>query len=176
MLTQKRLKEVLHYNPDNGLFYWLVARQRINVGQIAGYTDSRGYITIAIDGGHHKAHRLAWVYTHGYFPEHGMDHLDRNKSNNCIENLREVSQSCNMRNTGNPKNNSSGVKGVSFCNRTGKWHTKIVVPGKQHFLGYYKSFHNAACARLAAEQCLGWEGCDSSSPAYKYVKEMLIST
>ena len=84
-----------------------------------------------------------------------------------------ASQSCNLRNTGNFAHNTSGVKGVSWSKLTNKWEACIKINRKKKHLGMYKNFDDAVCARLAGEQCLDWEGCDSNSPAYLYVKEML---
>jgi len=169
-LTQKRLKEALHYDSDTGVFVWIVAlARRIKTGDVAGFPDC-GYIKIGIDGEEYKAHRLAWLYVYGYFPENEIDHKDRIRCHNWIKNLREVSHKCNIRNTGNHKDNKSGVKGVCWAKHAKKWLATIGVDNKLKHLGIYKNFDNAVCARLAAEQCLDWSGCDSSSPAFKYVQ------
>lgn len=78
-----------------------------------------------------------------------------------------------MRNSGNRKNNTSGVKGIYWNKERVKWEAAITVNGKKINIIYCKSFNEAVCARLIAEQCLNWSGCDSSSPAFKYVQEML---
>ena len=173
-LTQKRLKEVLHYNPETGIFTWRIATAKsIKIGDIAGCKGKQGYIPINVDNKRYYSHRLAWLYIHGYFPEHGLDHKDRIKHHNWIDNLREVSQQCNLRNTINSKNNTSNVKGVHWNKNANKWEARIKVNSKVKYIGIYKSFDEAVCARLAGEQCLDWADCDSSSPAYKYVQEML---
>ena len=169
-LTQKRLKELLDYDPKTGDFIWKVrTTNSIEIGDIAG-SFSHGYIQIGIYGVLYLAHRIAWLYEYGYFPENGLDHKDRIRHHNWIDNLREASQQCNLRNTGNRKNNTSGVKGVCWDKDRNKWVARIVVNGKQSNLGGYKDFNNAVCARLAAEQCLGWSVCDSSSSAFKFVR------
>lgn len=173
-LTQKRLKEVLNYDPLTGVFTWFKNRSsRARAGGVAGYK-SNGYLKIRIDSGQYYAHRLAWLYIHGYLPENDMDHIDRIKYHNWIDNLRETSRSCNMRNTINRKDNISGVKGVSWNKETNKWRVQISVNSHNKNIGHFKSFDNAVCARLIAEQCLNWSGCDSNSPAYKYVNENII--
>ena len=169
-LTYDYLRELLDYDPATGKFYNRVARGPSQVGAEAGYIDTRGYIYIRIDGALYLAHRLAWFYVHGYLPENDLDHIDRDPSNNRVENLREVSRYCNSRNCGNPNTNTSGIKGVRWHKRDNKWRAQIMVKMRFFHLGYYDDFNDAVCARLAAEQCLGWEGCDSSSPAYQYVK------
>lgn len=171
-LTQKRLREVLDYDPKTGIF---IRRCTVNYnavkGSSAGWINSHRYIHITIDKKPYKAHRLAWLYMYGYLPEHGIDHRDRIKHHNWIDNLREVSQSCNIINTGNRKDNKSGVKGVCWDSDQKKWKAQIKGNGKSRNLGRYKDFSEAVCHRLSAEQCLDWEGCDSSSPAYKYVQK-----
>jgi len=171
-LTQKRLKELLDYYPDIGEFFWLVDRKGTRAGNIAGFNKG-GYTQIGIEGSIFYAHRLAWLYVYGYFPENGIDHINRNKSDNRICNLREVSRSCNLRNTGNKKNNTSSIKGVSWHKPTKRWHSQIGLNRKVYNLGYYHSFDEAVYVRLAAEQCLNWSGCDSNSPAFLYVQKML---
>lgn len=172
-ITQKKLKELLHYDSETGIFTWIITNTNyVKAGDVAG-TESHGYIVIAIEGETYKAHRLAWLYVHGYFPENLLDHKDRIRHHNWINNLREASNQCNQRNTGNRVDNKSGVKGVSWFKATEKWQVHIAVNGKLIFLGRHTCLLEAACHRLAAEQCLNWEGCDSSSPAYQYVKDQL---
>ena len=174
-LTHERLHEILNYDLETGIFIRKVSNSnRIKVGSVAGSIDKDGYLIITIDWKRYKAHRLAWLYIYGYFPEHDIDHINRNPSDNRIKNLREVSRSCNMRNTGNHRDNTSGVKGVRFSEKRKKWMSQIQVNRKCRFLGYYIDFNDAVCARLAGEQCLDWNGCDSSSPAFKYVEKMIM--
>ena len=170
MLTQKRLREVLHYDPEDGAFTWVGNYSNAPAGAPAGGPSDRGYWHIMVDGKTYKAHRLAWLYVHGYFPEAGLDHRDRVKHHNWISNLREASQQCNMRNIATPKTNSSGVKGISWDAAKAKWVAQIGVSGNVRRVGAHEDFLEAVCHRLAAEQCLNWAGCDSSSPAYGYVK------
>jgi hypothetical protein len=170
-ITQERLKEVLYYNPQTGSFKWAKTRRGVRVGQDAGRISRLGYHQISIDRRSYLAHRLAWLYMEGFFPTNiEIDHIDQNPSNNKWNNLRLVSRSCNARNCGNGKRNKSGVKGVVWDKSRQKWEAKIGANGRSNGLGRYTSFDNAVCARLAAEQCLGWHGCNSNSPAYKYVK------
>ena len=161
---------MLDYDTASGLFTWKKQPRSVRVGAVAGHRSRSGYIQIGLDGRLHYAHRIAWLYVHGYLPEHGIDHINRDRGDNRTKNLREASQVCNLRNCGNPTNNSSGVKGVHFCKLKGKWKAEIMVKYKAIRLGSYGSFEDAVCARLACEQCLGWSGCDSTSPAYLYVK------
>lgn len=167
MITQERVKELFVY--DNGKLFWLVNRGKAKSGDQAGAFDGR-YFSTTVDGKSIKTHRLIFLYHHGYLPENQIDHIDRNVKNNKIENLREVVVVCNQRNTGNRSDNVSGVKGVYFSNKHNKWIAQIKVYGRNINLGVYFDFAEAVCHRLAAEQAEKWEGCDSTSPAYLYVK------
>jgi len=139
------------------------------VGYIAGYKNRRGYLQTRVDGKTYLNHRLIWFWHYGYMPELGIDHIDQYRSNNRIENLREVSQTCNMRNC-KQRESTSGIKGIFWDKAINKWAAKIMVNGKTIHLGYHDDLVEASCHRLAAEQAEGWEGCDSTSPAYLYVK------
>ena len=174
MLTQKRTKELFDYQ-DGSLIRKTNKQGHKGVGSIAGGLTKSGYLRTTIDYKLYLNHRLVWLWHYGYFPENGLDHIDKDPSNNRVENLREVSRTCNARNCGNHKNNTSGVKGICWNKTRKRWMSRIRVIGDEKFLGVYKDFFEAVLARLAAEQCLEWEGCDSSSPAYQYaVKHKLI--
>jgi len=174
-LTQNRLKQVLHYNPKTGIFTRKIRTStRIRVGDIAGYLNTLGYVFICVDSIKYLAHRLVWLYVHGYFPEHTIDHIDRNPANNRITNLREAGKRCNIQNSGNRKDNTSGVKGISWNKNAQKFIVNIMTNSSQKYIGIYSDFDEAVCHRLAAEQCIGWSSCDSNSPAYQYVKERIL--
>ena len=175
-LTHTELLKILAYDSLTGILKWKINIPGVaKIGDIAGSkNNNNGYIQIGIKRKQYLAHRLACFYYYGYMPENGIDHRDQVRHHNWILNLRETSQQCNLRNVGNSKRNTSGVKGISICSRTKKWIAQIHVNYKTKFLGYYDNFDDAVCARLAGEQCVNWEGCDSSSPAYKYVKENIL--
>ena len=181
VLSQDKLQERLHYNPDTGQLVWrdIVdnrGRPSLRSGRETALSFSpKGYARVNIYRKVYLAHRLIWFYVYGYFPENDIDHINKNKADNRIINLREVSRACNMRNTGNQQNNTSGIKGVYWRKREKKWFTYITVNRIQKSLGYYKDFDNAVCARLAGEQCLGWEDCSGSSPAFQYVRTNIIN-
>ena len=137
-------------------------------GSVAGYIRSKMYRRIKVNNKDYPAHHLVWFFHYGYFPEHQIDHINRNKADNRIENLREVSQICNTRNCGNYCHNISGVKGVSFSKTKKLWVATICVAEKNYTLGRSKNFDEAVLLRLAAEQCLNWGSCDTNSPARKY--------
>lgn len=146
-ITQSELKEKLDYDPSTGFFTWKVSPTNIVLaGDVAGCYGG-GYIHIGIDGCIYKAHRLAWLYVHGYMPENQIDHINRKRDDNRIKNLREVSGQCNLRNTGNPRNNKSGVKGVSYDYSRNKWLARIKVSQKTYNLGRFDDFTEAVYHR-----------------------------
>lgn len=167
-ITYEKVRELYDYR--NGKLYWRKSgsgRTKLDVGCI----NHHGYIVTAYKKKQQQVHRLIFLWHHGYMPENEIDHINRDRSDNRIENLREVSVSCNQRNRGNPTNNTSGVKGILFDKREHLWRASISFSGKLNQLGYFKYKYEAVLMRLAAEQCLGWDGCDSSSPAYKYARK-----
>jgi hypothetical protein len=172
-LTYDQVHELLDYDPETGVFRWRVSRRGASIGQVAGSITAKGYISIMVEKVNYFAHRLAWFYVHGYFSENQIDHINRIRDDNRIQNLREVSGQCNLRNANTRVDNTSGVCGVYRHEQCRKWAPRITVYGVHYYLGLYEDYEDAVCARLAAEQCLNWEGCDSSSDAYRYVYDPL---
>lgn len=129
-LSQEKLKEVLDYNEDTGIFNWK-ERMRDNgrrnpcSGKKAGTLHSNRYNYIRIDGKQFLAHRLAWLFAHGYFPENDIDHIDQIKDHNWLSNLREATRTCNLQNQKISIRNKSGVTGVCWYKPTGKWVARI---------------------------------------------------
>lgn len=173
MLTQERLKELLNYDETTGIFTWKERKPGRGLNGIAGYKNQRGYIVIKINYKTYCAHRLAYLYIHGYMPENEIDHDNQIKDDNRIDNLNEVSRTCNMRNTGNYKNNSSGVNGVNWNKAAKKWiahiYIYIYINGNKKYLGRYKEFADAVMARYEKEKGLGWYGCESGSQARQWL-------
>ena len=153
LISAERLRQVLAYDPQTGLFTWLERlTNKIQVGDVAGHVDpSTGYRRIGVDNVCHHAHRLAWLYVYGCLPLH-VDHIDGDQSNNKIANLREATVSENMRNTRIRSDNKSGIKGVSWDRRDSKWYAYIRVHGRSYALGRYDSLPAAREARLAGER------------------------
>lgn len=169
MITQDYIKELFHYKGGN--LFWRAHRGRMSEGSMAGSCDNHGYSRIRVGRKLYLTHRLVFLYHHGYLPENDIDHIDRCKTNNKIENLREVSKSCNMRNSTQRSQTSSGVKGLSWNKAHQKWLAHIAVHGALKYLGIYSDFTEAVTHRLAAEQCLEWGSCDFSSPAHQFIKD-----
>ena len=151
-LTKERLDELLHYDPDTGEFRWRVSRGPRKAGAVAGGPHQTGYATIRIDSVQYLTHRLAWLTTYGEFPPEQTDHINHDKSDNRISNLRAVSHSENSRNQKIYKNNTSGVVGVSWYPKKGKWRSKMKVREKYIHLGYFTEKEDAISARKAAEE------------------------
>lgn len=147
-----RLREVLNYDPETGIFTNRRHGKGLpKAGKVAGCLDkSTGYIRIRIDGALHHAHRLAWQYVHGSLPPHDVDHRNRIRSDNRLDNLREADDTQNARNSGMPSTNTSGIKGVSWRADRQKWRATIKLGGKQLFLGHFDAIADAAEAREAA--------------------------
>ena len=172
VLTQEEVREHLDYNPETGELRWKKRKRGRKRGVVVGSTSVAGYLRIRINKKLYYSHRLIWLWVYGYFPETDIDHIDRDPSNNRLSNLREVSRICNQRNCGLDPRNKSGVKGVCWETRYGKWKSAINVDHKEKFLGRFEDFTEADAHRLAAEQCLDWAGCDSNSSAYQYMKRV----
>lgn len=147
MITQEELKSKLQYNPDTGVFIWLTSNsRRMKIGDISGYVNKRGYVKIRLEGKDYLAHRLAWLYVYGSLPYTLLDHKDGDPSNNRISNLRECTQSENMKNRYINKNNVSGFKGVCWVKRENKWLASAALNGKSYHIGYYMTPEEAASA------------------------------
>lgn len=147
-LSQERLREVLHYDPETGAFRWLVANSvRVRVGDAAGIKKlGHEYARITIDGKTYLAHRLAWFYVFGVWPKQFLDHADMNRHNNRISNLREATKAQNMQNKGMTSRNRSGVKGVSWSKQNKNWQAQCTVNGKHVHLGHFETIDEAALA------------------------------
>lgn len=134
MITQKQVKEYFTYK--DGFLYWNESGRGRSVGVPAGCKISKGYICIRVNGELLRAHKLIFLYHHGLFPKQ-IDHIDNNKSNNKIENLRECTDSQNRHNMKLLKNNTSGIKGVTWYKITRKWKAQITYNNKHYHLGYF---------------------------------------
>jgi len=150
-VTADRLREVLDYDPLTGIFRWRIRpANRMRIGQIAGGGHVKGYRRIRVDGLLYLAHRLAWLFVHGDFPILDIDHIDRNRDNNAIENLRVATTSLNCANSRHRRNNTSGFKGVEWRKAKQKWHAGIMVDGRRLHLGTFDTPEAAHAAYMAA--------------------------
>ena len=157
------LRQRLTYEPETGRLIWRHNEAMPNywnarfANTVAGNVDSgHGYYTIGINGVKHRMHRVIWAMAHGYWPKRHIDHVDGNKLNNRIDNLRDVESQENHLNQSIPKNNKSGVIGVCWHKRRARWRAAITVNGRHKTIGYFSNLEEAAAARRAAEVTFGF--------------------
>lgn len=137
-LTAERAREMLHYNADTGVLTWKVSVRSVRKGDVAGTINARGYRLIKLDGARYRAHRLAWLITNGTWPSDEVDHINGQKDDNSIANLRDVSRSVNSQNQRRARSDSrSGLLGVRFDKSRGNWRAGIGVDGKELSLGRF---------------------------------------
>lgn len=151
-LTAERLRELLHYDPDTGVFTWRVrTNSRAAAGAVAGAMTGRGYLRIGINRKEYMSHRLAWLYVHGSWPEGDIDHRDGNPLNNRIGNLRDVTNVVNLQNQRRARaGNKCGLLGVSPSQ--GKWMAQIRAEGRNRYLGRFDTPALAHAAYLRAKR------------------------
>jgi len=145
-ISNEELSRLLSYDVKSGIFNWKIkmSNYRGQPGDVAGSIQMDGYVHIMISGKAYKAHRLAWQYYYGEFPDGEIDHINGERGDNRISNLRVCTRAQNGANLRTPKNNSSGYKGVCWNKRAGKWRARISQNDKRKFLGYYDSAEIAA--------------------------------
>lgn len=141
MLTQARLKELLHYDPETGNFIWINPSpyaHKVHPGSKAGYENNNGYIEISISCKYYKSHRLAWLYIHGEMPSDQIDHINGIKNDNRISNLRQADNYQNCSNRPKDKRNTSGHKGIYWVPERAAWRVIIRFNWKAHSFGYFE--------------------------------------
>lgn len=148
-MSQGDWRSLVSYNPATGQFYWLVSRGRVKVGDLAGRPNSHKppYLDIRFEGRNYRAHRVAWLLTYGLWPENSIDHINGDRCDNRVCNLREATISQNQMNKGRNPRNPTGLKGVSR-NASGSYRSLIKVGQKQIYLGSFptaESAHRAYC-------------------------------
>ena len=146
MLTQARLKSALDYDPETGVFRWLVATGGRVIGQAAGSRHCKGYLRIRVDGEQYLAHRLAWLYVTGEWPDRALDHINGDKMDNRIANLRLASASENNMNVSARRSNKTGLKGVFPVGK--RYMAQIRANGKVHYIGRFATPEEAHQAYL----------------------------
>lgn len=157
-LTAERLREVLRYDPETGGFTWIKATgKKVRPGKPAGsVSKTHGYAILGVDGTSYRAHRLAWLYVYGHFPEGHIDHINGDTSDNRLCNLREATRTQNLANSRRYKNNKSGLKGVHWHPQSGKWRVQVRLNRRNHHVGLFADRHDAHRAYLdAASQLFG---------------------
>lgn len=176
-LTQEKLKELLDYNPETGVFTWKINQNKENCnckGSIAGFENPNGYCQIAIyQAGKYNfyyVHELVWLWVKGIFPKNGIDHINFNTKDNSFFNLRDAHRMANVRyNVINPAN-FPNIIGVNWKKKNNYWQAGITINRKYKNLGRFFNFEEAVCIRFAVEQCLNFP---ETTTAAKFVKEKI---
>jgi len=150
-ITQAELRALFDYDPETGLLIRRIARAKnAPAGRPAGHINRSGYRVIVIRGKRYLAHRLVWAHQYGRFPELSIDHINGDRSDNRIENLREVPHAWNCQNLRRPsKNNRAGILGVH--ENRGKFVAMIYVGGKSKYLGRFATAEQASRAYRQAK-------------------------
>lgn len=156
-LTAERLREVLHYDPETGIFTWLLSRGNVTAGKLAGNDvtvgEQRTYRQIRINGKNYYSHVLAWFYMTGKWPNHQIDHRDGFSLNNKFKNLREATNAKNQHNRKiAPRNSSTGFLGVSKDGN--KFRAQIKVNMERVYLGVFDTPEDAYAKYLVAKRHL----------------------
>lgn len=153
LVSHARLLDLLLYDGQTGDFYWKRSQGTARKGNRAGYLKrSDGYWRITIDKVTYLAHRLAWFYTYSIWPQDQLDHMDADKQNNRIANIRPSNHTLNQHNAHRRRDNKSGKSGVCWVRSQQKWRAYIRVNGKYIHLGVFANKQDAIMKRLAAER------------------------
>lgn len=144
-MNQELLKTLLRYSPETGEFFWInpTCRSTKPLSR-AGSSDRHGYIRISLCRRSYQAHRLAWLYVYGRFPDHLIDHINGDRQDNRISNLRQATNKQNCENQKLHATNKSGYRGVVLHKRTGKWQAQVRHNGVNLYLGLYDTPEMAA--------------------------------
>ncbi len=153
-LTAALLRELFDYDADTGLFTRKVSTtNRVKVGDVAGAKNQKGYINIMVCARLHPAHRLAWLYVHGVWPQGQIDHINGIRDDNRIGNLREATNAQNKQNMHAARADSkTGLLGVRWNDRHQCWQARIMVDGKGRHLGNFSTAEDAHAAYLSAKR------------------------
>lgn len=153
-MNHAELKSLVHYNPDTGIFTHTKARPNVKAGTVAGSVYNGGYIRIGVGGTVYLAHRLAWFYVYGEWPNQELDHINRIRTDNRISNLRQANTAENCQNRSRRSDNTSGHPGVCWFKKREKWVARIAINQKRMHLGYFDDIDEAISAYEAAKKRL----------------------
>ena len=152
MIDQDTVKKLFYYDAESGMLIWRNGNGRnVKPWQEVKSKNGSGYYAVKINNKSYTAHRIAWLYTYGQFPTEDIDHKNRNRNDNHLCNLRQVSRTDNCQNISAPSHNKSGHIGVSWIKSHNAWTVYIKVNKKNKWLGYYKNLADAVAARKAGE-------------------------
>lgn len=142
------------YCPETGVVSWKGSSRGVKAGRRAGSVTSGGYVRLEYKKKGYQAHRIAWLLTHKEWPKQEIDHINGIRSDNRICNLRACSHKENLQNLNSESASSSGLRGVCFHKRAGKWMAQITSDGVNHYLGLHSTIAEARAAYLAAKSRL----------------------
>lgn len=183
--TQARANEYFNCDPVRGLLLFKrrpesefsvshYAKHLKRVGEPAGgLSKSSGYVKIHMDGSYYPAHKIIWLICKGEwveYPAFEIDHINGDRSDNRLVNLRKVTKSGNQRNAGARVNNTSGVHGVNWKAGSDRWVARIWNGPNHVYLGQFKTLHEAKIARKAAERALGFSDVEKRAQMGRYLR------
>lgn len=152
-LTAQRLRELFSYNADDGVFTRLTQRGPSKPGPVKPCLDSHGYQILRVDYRLHRLHRLAWLHVHGEHPKGDIDHINGDRADNRLRNLRDVTRSENCQNLRGAQSHSKlGTLGVSAVHNSSRFRARIFVNGAEKYLGCFDSEQEAHDAYLQAKR------------------------
>lgn len=153
IISQDYVKAVLHYEPETGIFTWKIvaSKSTVKIGDRAGTVATWGYRIIKMLGIAWREHRLAWLYVHGEFPPDEIDHINGDRSDNRLCNLRAATRRENMQNI-RTSYGKSGYTGVGKFRNGEKWFARIKIDGKYKYLGLFETPELASSAYVAAKR------------------------
>lgn len=168
-LTLFELRDHMKYDPETGIFIRLKSRFKKYVGKQAGFVNEHGYVILGILGNVCRAHQLAWLYIYGEYPSQPLDHIDGDRANNAIQNLRLTDVVSNSHNIHKAYSNNvtTGLLGANYCKTNKKYLSRIMVKGKMHNLGRFSNAIDAHNAYMTAKAELH----PSSTAAKKFINE-----
>lgn len=151
VLTPEHVRELLDYDPETGFLTWRIERPRgVKVGSRAGSLDSEGYRIVTVDGWPRKSHQLIWLHVHGFKPEQPIDHINGEKDDNRLSNLRLCSTAENRRNSATMRVRKAKSKWKGVTIKDGKWTARICSDGRRYELGSFSDEREAAEAYMFA--------------------------
>ena len=152
MMTQEWLRQFVSYDPETGIMRWIAPYGRGRPGDEVGHTSSNGYRTMCVGKKRYKVHRLAWMYMHGRWPDGETDHINGNRLDNRLRNLREVGPMENQQNKRTPRRDSkTGFLGVCWVPEFKRFRAQIQSNGRGYSLGFYETPEAAHAAYLEAK-------------------------
>ena len=143
-LSQTELKKMFLYEPDTGFLRWKEGRSNMVKNSKAGCKNASGYLIVTINSKSHRVQRVIWIYMFDHIPSgFYIDHINGNKTDNRLCNLRLATNSQNQQNRPAPQNNSSGYRGVTWHKQANKWMARICHNRKREMLGFFETVEEA---------------------------------